>query len=104
VQIPEPILAIYESAGKSVHALIRTNAKSKAEFDEIADEYEQEYAPYGADPAVLTAVRSTRLPNVVRGDNGRCQRLLYLNPGAIAEPIWSRKLRNRRCAIPAVPK
>ena len=103
VQLHAPILALYESGGRSVHAIVRVNATSKAEFDEIADNYRRQLVPLGADPNSGKAVQPTRLPGVVRKDNGKLQRLLYLNPYAEDDtPIYKRQdpeaLTSRSCA------
>jgi len=101
VQLPLPIVAIYTSGGKSVHALVRVNASSKQEWDALRDDLIPILCPLGADPCAITAVRLTRLPGTLRhgtrGRDGRIQafpraqpqRLLYLNPGASTRPILS---------------
>lgn len=84
-----PISAIYTSGGRSVHALIRvpgagdgmaklSGPASKAEWDAWARSMKAPLARLGADPAALTAVRLTRLPQKWRGN--RLQKLLYVNP------------------------
>jgi len=88
VQLPLPIVAIYDSGGSSIHALVTINAESKAEWNKIV---RQKLRPplvrLGADYNALTAVRLTRLPNCRRGETGRMQALLYLNPEADNTPI-----------------
>ena len=85
------IVALYRSGGRSVHALVRINARSKAEFDRERDKLRVKYCPLGADPAAMSAVRLTRVPNVIRADNWAVQKLLYLNPKPIARAIWQEK-------------
>lgn len=81
VQLPLPIVAIYTSGGKSVHALLRLQgAADKTAWDRERDAMLALMAPMGADPAAMTAVRLTRLPGCMRGD--RLQELWYLNPRA----------------------
>lgn len=75
-----PILAIYTSGGKSVHALVRIGADSKADWDTAGEKLRERLCPLGADGAAITAVRLTRLPGCMRG--ARKQELLYLNPAA----------------------
>lgn len=77
-----PIVAIYTSGGRSIHALVRWRVSGKAEWDAVRNSLRQIVCPLGADPAALSAVRLSRLPGCHRGD--RLQRLLYLNPGAKA--------------------
>jgi hypothetical protein len=88
VQIPLRIDAIYTSGGRSVHALVRVDCRTKREWDA----YKEQLAPTinllclgGLDPAVITAVRLTRLPGCWRGD--RLQKLLYVRPGAPVRPL-----------------
>lgn len=98
VQLADPIVAIYTSGGKSYHALVRVNCRTKEEFDLKRTEYCVRLAALGADPAAITAVRLTRLPGCLRYGSGdgadykpylrngepapRMQTLLYLNPSA----------------------
>jgi hypothetical protein len=96
VQIPLRISAIYTSGGKSVHALVRIDAKSKAHWDSIVRE---EMLPVlvrlGADPGALTAVRLTRLPNCMREEKKQLQRLLYLTDEPDAVPICEKPVREK---------
>lgn len=99
VMLPLPVVAIYTSGGRSIHALCRVNAASKEEWDGLRDDLLPILSPLGADPASMTAVRLTRLPGALRfgkrGPDGKqlpfekpkMQRLLYLNPAARARPI-----------------
>lgn len=90
-----PIAAIYSSGGKSYHALIRVNARTKGEWDMIRDKLLYPLlCPLGGDGAAMSAVRLTRLPGMMRrgarGKDGeisfysapRLQRLIYLDPKA----------------------
>lgn len=91
-QLPLPISALYTSGGRSIHALIKIDAKSKSEFDAFRDRVSPILSKLGADPAAISGVRLTRLPGVLRDgtmdkdgkyhkyDEPRLQRLLYLNP------------------------
>jgi hypothetical protein len=78
VQVRFPILSIISSGGKSLHALLRIDAKSKADWDRQIKLWMPHLVKAGADRGALTAVRLTRLANCYRGD--RLQELLYLNP------------------------
>lgn len=80
VQLKLPIAAIYTSGGKSVHALIRVDAASKADFDRVRDVLVRALCPIGADGAAISGVRLSRLPGCVRGN--RPQELWYLDPRA----------------------
>ena len=99
VQMPFPIVAIYTSGGRSVHALVKVSCGSKAAFDALRDNMVQVLAPLGADAAAMTAVRLSRLPGALRYgkadkegklqryETPRLQRLLWLNPVANGKPI-----------------
>ena len=99
VQLPFPIVAAYTSGGRSVHALVRVNAESKAEWDALRDDLVPLVCPLGADGGALSAVRLSRLPGCLRHgkrdrdgnlhkyDRPQLQRLVWLNPNANAAPI-----------------
>lgn len=103
VQIPLPIVAIYTSGGRSIHALARVDCLTKAEWDLLRDDLAPILCPLGADAAAMTAVRLTRLPGTLRhGSRAKdgtvkpyaapaLQRLLYLNPQAPLSPILELK-------------
>lgn len=107
VQLQDPIVAVYTSGGKSYHALVKVDCKTKEEFDTRRREFVTRLAELGADPAAITAVRLTRLPGCLRFGTGegadhrpylaadgkpapRMQRLLYLNPAATqGKPLYT---------------
>jgi hypothetical protein len=93
VQLHTPILAMYESGGRSVHAIIRVNASTKAEFDAIVSSYKRQLVPLGMCTGSGKATQATRLPGVYRADKGRWQKLLYLAPNATSEPIYQEETR-----------
>lgn len=106
-----PIVAIYTSGGRSIHALVRYPVPSKPDWDVAKKTLEKFVCPLGADPGALSAVRLSRLPGCLRFgaerkvegqarpqyeayEKPRMQRLLYLNPGAGFEAIFTmRELR-----------
>ena len=105
VQVPLPISAIYSSGGRSVHALVRVDAESKAHWDAVAASLKPALTILGADPKAMSAVRLSRLPGCERlgttdthgiyhpFPNGpRMQRLLYLNPAPDSTPIYDKKI------------
>lgn len=73
------IAAITTSGGRSVHALLRVDAATKADWDATKRKVMQ-LVVAGADPGALSAVRLTRLPGCLRGE--REQKLLYFAPSA----------------------
>ena len=78
VQLPIRISAMYTSGGRSVHALIRVDASSKADYDASRDVIRSVLPVIGADPAATTGVRLSRLPGCLRGN--QLQRLVWLDP------------------------
>ena len=93
VQLPLRIVAIYTSGGKSIHALVRVDAESKSHWDEIKNEIKPVVVTLGADPNALTAVRLSRLPGTMRGENQ--QKLLYLDPDADGTPIITKHTQTK---------
>lgn len=99
MQMPLRIAAIYTSGGQSIHALVRLDAASKADWDERARKLKPMLTVLGADPAAMTAVRLTRLPGCYRGQAGpaapahppRQKRLLDepLRFHSNGDPIWT---------------
>lgn len=99
VMLPLPIAAIYTSGGKSIHALVRVDAESKAAWDALRNDLLPVLCPLGADAAAMTAVRLTRLPGMMRHgtrdkegrmlryESPRLQELAWLNPEPQARPI-----------------
>lgn len=109
-KLPLRIAAIYTSGGRSVHALVRVDAKTKEQWDAIKAECFGPRAPAGrflisngADKGVLSAVRLTRLPGCyrlgkmkedadgrevyVRFPQPQLQKLLYINPDPPVSPL-----------------
>lgn len=95
-QMPLPIVSIVTSGGRSLHSLVRVNAQSKSEWDDIVrGKLRHHLTLLGADDGALTAVRLTRLPFCMRYRSGgdtfyeapRQQKLIYLNPRADGTPI-----------------
>lgn len=105
-QLRIPIVAMYTSGGKSVHALVRVNAESKDQWEEMRGVVRPLLTKLGADRAVFSGVRLTRLPGFLRLGTGadskegyrrfpkpRLQRLLYWNPEAGCQPILTLPVR-----------
>lgn len=87
VQLELKISAIYSSGGKSIHALVRLDARNKGEFDACRDMLVATLCKLGADGGALSGVRLSRLPGCERGSRG-VQELYYLDP----DPEWGRIL------------
>jgi hypothetical protein len=84
---PIRIAGLYFSGRRGFHALVRIDAGSKLEADDLVEVYRREYVPLGACAGTLSAFRLTRLPNCFRGQSGQWQRLIYLNPNPTGTPI-----------------
>jgi hypothetical protein len=93
VQLPQKIVAIYESGKNGDHVLIRLDAASKADFDVRCAQFDDDLVRLGACQGSLTARRLSRLPNCMREETGQLQRLLYLAPDADGTPIAQLPLR-----------
>jgi hypothetical protein len=87
IQMPLRIASVCESGKRSIHALVRLDAESKADWDSKVKVMKPVLVTLGADAGALSAVRLTRLPQAKRGE--RLQRLLYLNPSPYGSPIVS---------------
>jgi len=64
--VPLPIVAIYTSGIRSIHALIRLDVHSKPDFDLVRKIILPLFTRLGADAGALTAIRLTRLPGCRR--------------------------------------
>ena len=89
VQLPIRIAAIYTSGSRSIHCLIRLDARTKAEWDAQIQPLKRPLKLLGADAGCLSAVRLTRLPGCWRPNKNGFQKLLYLCPNPTAEPLLS---------------
>lgn len=100
VQLPLPIVAIYETGGRLPHVLLRLDAPSKDAWNHLRDSLAPLLIMLGADISSLSAVRLSRLPCCQRlgkedergvyqkfADGPHLQQLLYLNPDANGTPI-----------------
>lgn len=85
VQFPLRIAAIYSSGGRSVHALVKIDARTKGEWDAEREALKNALVILGADPGAMTAVRLTRLPGCWR--HRSLQKLLYIHPDPPMRPI-----------------
>lgn len=82
-----PLVALVDSGRKSIHGLIRIGARDAAEWQERC---EQAKALFCSDPdpkcrvdiQALEPDKAVRLAGARRGETGRDQRLLYLDPDA----------------------
>jgi hypothetical protein len=81
-----PIVALTDSAGKSVHCLIEVSKLAKVETPEQWQTqiktifYDQLLTPMGVDAACSNPARLSRLPGHFREEKQAWQRLLWLSP------------------------
>lgn len=82
-RLPLPIAAIISSAGKSIHAWIWINSKTREDFSGKARIIFRELSQFGLDPSNKNPSRLSRLPGVLRPSRkiaDHRQRLLFLAP------------------------
>lgn len=98
-QLPLPIVSIVLSGNESAHSIVQIQAHDREKWMERVRALAEQVIPLGACQGSLTAVRLTRLPNTMRRDTGKEQRLLYLNPTPSLKPLSEQrnnlKLDNR---------
>ena len=77
-----PIVALIDSGGKSVHAILRVDCETRDEWERDIEGqlFPRVLVPLGCDPACRNEARLSRLPGHYRAEKGAWQRLLYLNP------------------------
>lgn len=99
VAMPLPIAAIYRSGNKSIHVLIKINAKSAEEWEQYVEFLKPTLLKLGADKALMHRAQLSRLPQCFRGEEGSLQKLLYLDPNPDGKKIIEKPLRETRKAI-----
>lgn len=80
-----PLAALVYSGGKSLHGVLKLEGiRSSLDWDAQVKTvlYKRWLVPLGVDPACSNPSRLSRMPGSLRSDNGRMQKLLYLNPAA----------------------
>lgn len=90
---PLPIVSITDSGGKSLHALVRVDARNADRWKRIVEMIGPKMVRLGADPQAMSLSRLTRLPRSWRDDTGAFQRLVYLNPMADGKSIITMPVR-----------
>jgi hypothetical protein len=92
VQMPLPIAAIYTGGGRSIHTLLRVDAKSKRQWDAVASDLKPALVVLGANPkAFSSAVQLSRLPCCECSGTTGGPRLLYLNSAPDPIAICNKK-------------
>src|SRR5260221_173691 len=92
-----PIEASYDSGGKSIHSIVRIDAKDANEFKERVEEiYAFARNLPGLDPGRKAAAQLSRLPGAYRGE--QIQALLSYKSGADSYEDWHKaQLPEERC-------
>ena len=85
-QIGLQITSLVYSGGKSIHALVRIDAKDKGEYDQRVQAIYTRFENYKLDPANKNPSRFSRLPGCERFD--KRQELLELSVGASNYADW----------------
>jgi len=77
-----PIVALIDSGGKSIHAILRVDCETRADWERDIEGklFPAVLCPLGCDPACRNESRLSRLPGHFRRERNAWQRLLYLNP------------------------
>jgi hypothetical protein len=79
--VPLPVVALVDSAGKSVHAWVAIDAaNADAWTRRVEDKLFALLTAVGADGACKNEARLSRMPGHFRTEKNHWQRLLYLNP------------------------
>ncbi len=89
-----PIFSMTTSGGRSVHAIIKIDCTSCAEYKKTMKQTLQRLHAFGVDTINSNPSRFTRLAGVYREKNGKedkRQRLLYLNPNPQPQAIFPAK-------------
>ena len=83
-----PIVALIDSGGKSVHAILRVDCATRADWEQEIEGklFPRVLCPLGCDPACRNESRLSRLPGHFRREKNAWQRLLYLNPDPEGNP------------------
>jgi len=83
-----PCAAITDSGRKSIHAIVKVNARNVVEYKERVAVLMEHFKEWGVDPQCKDPTRLSRLPGFTRGDNGKPQELLNLSTGCLTFEEW----------------
>jgi hypothetical protein len=93
-RLPLPIAAIIESGGRSIHAWVMVNCPNAQDYRATVNRIYRLLARFGLCLSNKNPSRMSRLPGAQRevGKHGDgAQRLLYLNPEPVEEPIFGKR-------------
>lgn len=102
INLKLPIAALVESAGKSVHAIVKVDAENEQEFKQRVDFLFAELAKrnFIVDTNNKNPSRLSRLPGAMR--NGKCQTLLATNIGCSCWAEWLDELAGINDDLPPI--
>jgi RecA-family ATPase len=83
-----PCAAITDSGHKSIHAIVKIQARDANEYKERVAILMEHFREYGVDPATKDPTRLSRLPGFTRGDTHAPQQLLNLKVGCATFEEW----------------
>jgi RecA-family ATPase len=84
-----PCKVVTDSGGKSIHAIVKINARNLNEYRERVGMLMEHFREYGVDPKTKDPTRLSRLPGCVREDTDGEQKLLNLDIGFETFEEWA---------------
>lgn len=87
-----PCATVCFSGNKSLHALVRVDARTLEEYDARVEQLMTHFSEYEVDTQNRDPSRLSRLPGCVRGDTNKEQTLLAINIGAKNWKEWETHL------------
>lgn len=89
-----PCASVSYSGNKSLHALVRVNAKTESEYTEKVNFLFNHFSEYDVDTQNKDPSRLSRLPGALRGDTDKEQTLLSLDIGYKSWEDWKSSLED----------
>lgn len=89
-----PCATICYSGNKSLHALVRIDARTTEEYKERVEFLFNHFSEYEVDTQNKDPSRLSRLPGVTRGDTNKEQTLLAINTGHKSWDNWKKSLED----------
>jgi RecA-family ATPase len=89
-----PAATVSYSGGKSIHALVRVDARSKEEYAARVKKLMDHFSEYDVDTQNKDPSRLSRIPGPTRADTGKGQTLLAVNIGCESWEDWMDSLED----------
>ena len=90
-----PCAAVCYSGNKSLHAIVRVNARDQKQYDERVALLFDHFSEYDVDTQNSDPSRLYRLPGCTRGDTGKAQTLLATNIGSKSWKDWESHITDK---------